>query len=502
MKVLLDTNIVIHRETNKVFIDEIGILFNWLDNLKFEKCLHPASLLEFEKHKDAEIVRTIKLKANQYNVLKTESAEVPAILELRKSDKSDNDKIDTSILKELLNNRVEYIITEDRGIHRKALVLGLEKKVFTIDSFLSKVRAENPDLVDYKVLSVKKEYFGNVDLTHSFFDSFKEDYKEFEVWFNKKADNISYVCLTDGNVKAFLFVKIEEKTEPYHNVSPPFPPKRRMKIGTFKVTSTGFKLGERFLKIIFDNAILFNVDEIYVTLFDKRPEQKLLINLLEDWGFYYWGVKTTDNGEEKVFVKDFSKKVDIKNAKLTFPFVSRQTKKFIVPIYPEYHTNLFPDSILNNESPADFVENEPYRNAIQKVYISRSYNRKLSPGDLIVFYRTGGIYQGVVSTIGVVENIITDIKDETEFVELCRKRSVFSDKDLKAHWNYNPKSRPFIVNFLYVYSLPKRINLKNLIDLGVISDVTCVPRGFELIDNVKFEKILKASKANENYFVD
>jgi hypothetical protein len=44
------------------------------------------------------------------------------------------------------------------------------------------------------------------------------------------------------------------------------------------------------MKIIFDNALKNNVDEIYVTIFDKkRDEQKRLIDLLEQWGFVCWG---------------------------------------------------------------------------------------------------------------------------------------------------------------------------------------------------------------------
>ena len=77
-----------------------------------------------------------------------------------------------------------------------------------------------------------------------------------------------------GEYAVFLYLKIEEKDENYNNITPMFIPKRRLKIGTFKVTSTGYKLGERFLKIIFDNALNYGVDEIYVTIFDKRDEQE------------------------------------------------------------------------------------------------------------------------------------------------------------------------------------------------------------------------------------
>ena len=63
----------------------------------------------------------------------------------------------------------------------------------------------------------------------------------------------------------------------------------------------------------------------------------------------------TDNGIEKVFVRECKPTPNLQQPKLTFPAVSKNTTKWIVPIYPQYHTELFPDSILNNESPEDFT---------------------------------------------------------------------------------------------------------------------------------------------------
>jgi hypothetical protein len=48
-----------------------------------------------------------------------------------------------------------------------------------------------------------------------------------------------------------------------------FTPKKRLKIGTLKVELNGFKLGERLLKVVFDNALVQRVDEIYVTIFPR-----------------------------------------------------------------------------------------------------------------------------------------------------------------------------------------------------------------------------------------
>ena len=370
MRILLDTNIIVHREASRVLNQDIGYLFNWFDKLHYEKCIHPVTIEEIQTYRDQQVVDTMRIKLDNYNVLKTLANDSPQIIEIRKTDRNTNDSNDTTILNELVNNRVDYIITEDKGIHRKAEILNISEKVYKIDSFIEKLVFENPALSDYKVLSVKKEYFGNVNIRDTFFDSFKEDYQEFENWFNSKSDKESYVCLIEGNVKAFLFLKIEDKDEIYNDITPSFEPKKRLKIGTFKVTSTGYKLGERFLKIIFDNALRNNVDEIYVTIFDKREEQKRLISLLEEWGFKHWGTKATKNGVENVYVRNFSKNV-LANPRECFPYIDRNSRVFLCPIWPNYHTELFPDSILNNESPEDYIENETHRNELKKIYISR-----------------------------------------------------------------------------------------------------------------------------------
>jgi len=108
----------------------------------------------------------------------------------------------------------------------------------------------------------------------------------------------------------------------------------------------------------------------------------------------------------------------------------------------------------------------------------------------------------VVTTIGIVENVIDNINSEKDFIELCRKRSVFSDTELSEHWNYKKSNRPFVVNFLYSYSFPKRINMKRLIEMGVIPDINSAPRGFECLTKNKFIDILRECQADESIVVD
>ena len=478
MRALLDTNIIIHRETSRILNENIGTLFQWLDKMQYIKNVHPITVEE--------------IKLGSYQVLKTVA---PLHENVEKTsdeiDTTGNDKNDTLLLNEVYCSRVDLLITEDKKIHQKAKALGIEDKVFRIDSFIEKAISENPTLVDYKTLSVKKEYFGNIKIGDSFFDSFREDYKGFDNWFNTKAENTSYICSYKGTINAFLFIKKEDETENYSDITPVLPPKNRLKIGTFKVTANGFKLGERFLKIIFDNALKQKVDEIYVTIFDKSEEQKRLISLLEYWGFKFWGTKESSTGTENVYVRHFEKPANKDNPKLTFPFLSSEARVFLIPIKPEFHTELFPDSILRTESPLDFVENQPHRNAIKKVYVSHSKERDLNTGDLIVFYRTGGYYKSVITTIGIVDELFYPTT-LNELTNACRKRTALSDKELQNYWNLYQR-KPFVVNFLYAYTLPNPfvLNLKRLIEIGVISGVDNAPRGFKEIGWDSFVKIYK-----------
>jgi len=506
MRVLLDTNIIIHRETSKIINKDIGSLFKWLDKAKCEKCVHPLSIDEISKHKNSEIVKTFKIKIESYNVLKTIAPLDKIIQEMSsKFDENENDLNDTKLLNEVICERVDLLITEDNKIHDKANYLNIAEKVFRIDSFLEKIVSEHPELANYKVLSVRQKLFGEIDVSDEFFDSFRDDYSAFNKWFNKKSDETAYVTYGANNqIHSFLFLKIEDKNENYSDIKPIFLPKKRLKIGTFKVISNGVRLGERFLKIIFDNAILNSVDEIYVTIFDKRIDQKRLINLLCEWGFVLHGRK----GDELVYVRDFKPNFDVSNPKLTYPYISRNHDTFIVPIYPHYHTELLPDSILKTESADRFIDNAPHRNSISKVYISRSFERNIKRGDLVVFYRTAepgksGYYSSVISTIAIVEDKIDNIKSEEEFILKCRKRSIFTDDELKKHWDWS-KTKPFLINFLSVYSFPlgKRLNRQKLLELGVLDGSKDELRGLKKISRAHLDSILKETETNESIIVN
>jgi len=145
VKVLLDTNIVIHREAATVVDEDIGVLFKWLDNLHYTKCIHPVTIEEIEKHGDPEVIKSFRVKLSSYNVLKTRApmpGEVRRVVE--PLDKTQNDLNDSVLINKLYCGRVELLITEDRLLLNKASLLGIADRVFCDRRLLRKSYRRKP----------------------------------------------------------------------------------------------------------------------------------------------------------------------------------------------------------------------------------------------------------------------------------------------------------------------------------------------------------------------
>ena len=122
--------------------------------------------------------------------------------------------------------------------------------------------------------------FKDIDLNDKFFDSLKTDYVEFSDWFEKKSEKGAIIHFDKiGRLNGFLYLKLEDEIL---DIAPPKNKALRLKVGTMKIDAHGTRLGERFIKKIFDYALLKNVTEIYVTIFDKHSS---LIELFQRYNF-------------------------------------------------------------------------------------------------------------------------------------------------------------------------------------------------------------------------
>lgn len=353
------------------------------------------------------------------------------------------------------------------------------------------------------------QLFSDIDLSDPFFDSLKDDYSEFSLWFDKKkiTNEKAYVYYDHHMITAFLYLKEEhgllEDITFYDEYIKQLVVKdlNLLKIGTLKINARGTRLGERFIKKICDHAIGSKYDYAYVTIFKKHSS---LIEIMENYGFREVGYKDTKNGRENVYLKSFIH--NYSDILENYPRVNIAQKNYwLLSIKPIYHSRLFPDSILHTEK-HDMLEDISYTNSIHKIYLSSNFNvLKARIGDILVMYRTNhdgegsADYKSVATSICIVEEVkkITDFSSKTEFLKYCLNYSIFSLNELEDFWEL--KKYPFLIRFTYNIALSKRIIR------AILADEVGITRGrwtFLSLSYQQFVKILKIGEVNESFIIN
>lgn len=347
--------------------------------------------------------------------------------------------------------------------------------------------------------SIVLKKISEIDINDVFFDSLKKDYIGFENWFSKKATagEEAYI-FKDNGIQGFLYLK--EEVDSDDSIIPCFDCKRRLKVGTFKINAHGTKLGERFVKIIIDEMFKNAYEEAYVTIFNKHEN---LINLLGKYGFIYHGEKHSKSGVENVYMKN--KNSLSNNIFKDYPIIDARNKnKFLLAIYPQYHTKMFPDSKLVTERNFQ-MRDISVTNSIEKIYLSGiSKLCEYKKGDIVVIYRTadqGKIakYSSVATTICVIDEIknINSFKNYYEFENYCIKYSVFEKSELERFWR--TKKYPFLIKFLYNIALDKRITRDKLInEVGLDENARWAILD---INDSEFEGILNLGEVDNNFII-
>lgn len=345
------------------------------------------------------------------------------------------------------------------------------------------------------------EAFADVDLMDPFFDSLKSDYGEFTEWFKSKAKSgaKAYIIRKIG-IQGFMYLKHE--VGPIDDCVPALPAGNYLKVGTFKFNAHGTRLGQRFIKKLFDHAINEGVDGVYVTAF---PEHGSLLEIFRSYGFEISGKKEGPNGEELVLLKSFGVFYD--DVLKDYPRVKIEgVRAFLLAIYPEYHTKFLPDSKLNNES-FDIVADVSHANSIHKIYLSGvAGTRKLKRGDLLVMYRTSdkkgpAYYRSVATSICMVEEVrvIGSFSTEADFLQYALPYSVFDPAELKKR--FENKKRHVMIKFTYNMPLVRRIIR------GRLLDEVGIPGGgrrwdFVSLTDDQLRQIISMGMVNENYFIN
>ena len=503
MRVLLDTNIIIGREDNKIIDEDLQILMKILNQLNINIILHQKSIEDIERDKDEERKQIILSKFKTYNLLEEfpEPSNDSKFLNIVGEPKKSNDLIDNYLLYAVYRNAVNFLITKDIGIHKKAKILDISDRILSILDTIKLFEKEIPKEKIKLPYALKATSMSNLNIDDPIFNTLREEYPGFNDWFIRKAreGRKCWVYYRNGDkIGAVLIYKFEEQEIP---ANPRLPKKKRIKIATMIVSYTGQKIGELFLKLTINLAIKNEIPEIYLTLFSK--EKDFLVALIEDYGFSKDATIEQDWSEipEDVFVKkiiishDEIRSVDpVKVSKQYFPnfYDGGNVKKHIIPIKPIYHNRLFTDFPRRGQLTIDEVINEFVieGNTIRKAYLTYSSTKKINPGDIILFYRSEDMKKLV--SVGVVEKVRYDLIDKEQVFNLVGKRTVYSLSEIEKL----VKKPITVILFNHHFYLKSPISYEDLLENNILLGP---PQSITEIDHQKYLKIKEMGKIDERF---
>jgi rRNA-processing protein FCF1 len=501
MRLLIDTNIFISREEDQVLSSDLSNLLRTLSEMEAKLLVHPLSVTELKKdtNEDRRKVNLSKIEAYSFIENPPNPLSDQEYYEVIGEPKTDHDRIDNAILFCVYRDAVDFLLTEDREIHKKAKEIGIEDRVFLVSEALAFFNQQIPRISQISTPpALVHDHVYNLDIEDPIFESLIADYSPFREWFRKisRKGRECYVNRrSDGSIGALLIYKFE--SEPIRS-SPPLPKKKRLKIATLKVTHVGYKIGELLIKISIDLALQNDIDEIYLTHFIEPDDR--LVELIEDFGFHQAGFLEGER-PEAVFIKNLKptgpgisllQPVEISRKYYPSFYDGNSVDKFIIPIQPEYHKRLFTDYPKERQSQLSEYMGEfvTEGNTIKKAYLTQSRIQKIKPGDIVLFYRSQDLRE--ITSIGVVDEFNPRMSPE-EIMRIVGKRSVYSKEEIER--SINQRS---VILFRHHFHLIYPISLDTLTQSGILRGA---PQSITGIDQAAYEWIKSNGGIDESFTV-
>jgi ribosomal protein S18 acetylase RimI-like enzyme len=399
-KFLLDANIFIALEDPKVVASEVAALAQKSSLHRLPMYLDEACIDDIRRDGNLERRSATLSKLAKFPLLQRVAHRSRESQQTRFGlIKDEHDRCDVQMLDTLDLGVVDFLITEDIGVQRRAERAGLRQRVFTVREALIWIqRTFEPKEFQLRFIVSRKTH--QISLEDPLFRSLRQDYPEFDDWFSKcrREHRDCWTVEINGQLAGLVIRK--EETHAQAGTIHPGP--RILKICTLKMKAEfqGERFGEQLLKKIFWFAQGNGYNLLYLTVY---PKQELLISLLQRFGFMITqtrqdgelimerpialGTLPPRRAEEDVLTADFQ----------IYPrfYDGPEVSKYVVPIKPEFHIILFPEIAEVKAVPlfpgAQFLVTNPSGalmpgNTIRKVYICRSPTRSLKSGDVILFY--------------------------------------------------------------------------------------------------------------------
>lgn len=504
IRFLLDTNIILAIEDFSEVKEAFSELVRKCQEHRVPTFVHEISMEDISHDRDQRRRRIMLSKFEKF--ARIENVPIPSRAELEKrygQFKRQNDYIDSILLYSVTDLLVaDFLITEDIELHKAAAKEGRQNQVLRVREALVWIN-ETFEPKSIILAKIEERICYQIDRSDPLFDSLREDYKEFDEWWNKccRQHRKAWTIQADKKLAGLVVIKDEGSLE----APPSVPGKKVLKVSTFKVSEKfrGERIGEHFIKKITWFASLNKYDSIYLTAF---PKQKFLVEILQEFGFDIAG--RTDNGELIIYKSFLGQKDDLSPLnfhKKYYPLLPQNSaRKFLIPIIPQYHEKLFPEATTLPELPlfeqldakGSILEREIRitANTIRKVYLCRTPTKSIQPGDILFFYLSKA--QSIQNCQCITAIAVAEHTQETDrfdtLIQNVGRRSVYSIDELNNL--LKQKTSPItIINFyLSAYSFPP-VSLKDLLENKIIK---APPRSVLRIDETDFKRLITLVRFN------
>lgn len=485
LRFLLDTNVLIPLQDSYQVLEPNLANFVRLANVGGHQLLyHPATVADFERDPDVQRQARNLQRIAQYSALDN-----PAPCPWNSAEISANDACDNEILYALQCDAVHALVTEDRGLHAKAKNIGLQGRIYSIQTAEDWLRRlhEPRQIVLPNILHVPLHSLTPV-LPSSFFDSLRIGYDGFDDWFRRKArDNRKAWIYRDENTDLAAICVYDVQADEVVNDLQERLAGKALKLCTFKVGEVvrGRKIGELFFKAAFRYATENACENIFIHANADRHDY--LIRLLQDFGFEGRGTYKGD----QVLVKPHplsapaAETLDAHEyARRYFPHFRTDSavQKFLIPIQPQFHEMLFPDYVP--VQPRLFGVAGDIGNAIKLAYLCHAQTNSINSGDVLLFYRT--IDEKAVTTIGIVDRFEM-LSDAARIASLVSRRTVYSIDEIDAMAAKVTK----VILFRLVGHIPRPVTYDVLLAECVISGPI---QSIRKVSDEAFSRILELAR--------
>lgn len=403
--------------------------------------------------------------------------------------KSRNDFIDNALLLCVKRHVVGFLITNDNGILNKAASSGLRDRVLNLKEFEQVLPAADEPI---DLAAVEDIHCYELDVNNAFFDSLREAYPGFDIWFVTKCCETQrrcWVVKSDGGIGGLCIYK-EEEGEPINDIGF-IPHGKVLKLCTFKVgeSARGSKIGERLLYCAFQYALKNGYESVYFTTDEEK--QTNLTALGHEFGFDKCG----NQGRDAVYLKYMSPQDEAAGDLEISEFIRRyypcyrdgqEIGKYLIPIMPEWHERLFPDI---SDTSRSLLRDMPefYRaegNTIKKAYLSKSLITTPKVGDLLLFYRAEDRQE--IDAMGVIVGV-TRSSDVDEIVALTKRRTVYDPIAIREMVENASANELLIINFnLIRYFEDHPVTLAEMHRLGIAH-----PQSITTLTEERFNELMK-----------